>query len=1090
MNGMSLNNRHQINEIARGIAKIDNEINKKYMLSIVEDCKVVPIDVKSTIELRRKIKLRKIDKVVLAKGEDINQKLTGLYNSLHHFGATLLVYLHGTKNGVEMYFGVRGTIDIDAGVAIDILEKSLEGNFPGSIVTVVDDSEKIDFLNNNIPTNETAKTISTVYAVPSLQLPDGETEGVGYVQGIEKFIDTMACEEYTAMFICEPVNHNRLQKYKRDLEQIYTDLSMIDQFELSYSSNESQAFAETVGSNISKTIGNSTSIARSNGESHSKGGGSGNSSGGNFLGANWSNNASSNWNDTWNTSNTETNSNNESRTDGTNIANSITVTTGSSQSYSSTVEIKPVIEYMQKIEGLLERIKKAETYGMWETAGYFISSDSKVSRIGAAVYKSLVSGESSHLEPATINVWDWGSADYDKQKQITEILKHLHCGMHPIFRENSNISEHQNIFSFLRASNLVSGSELPIFVGLPRKSVAGITAITYAEFGRNVIKESDTGRRKFELGSVYHMGKKFESERVELTVNTLSQHCFICGTPGAGKSNTIYHILKNLISLTEADTKKDGSCKTSDVKFLVIEPKKGEYKDDFGGLNGINIFTTNPKYHKMLKLNPFSFPEDVHVLEHLDRLMGIFETCWPLYAAMPEVLKEAFERAYQESGWDLKNSEYLYGDIPKYPSFKTVLELLPIIIEAYDFGAEAKGNYKGALETRIKSLTKGIIGTIFTEKDDAIDDYTLFNQNTIVDISRIGKDETRSLIMGIIILKLNEFRMCEELGGNLPLRHVTILEEAHNLLKRTSTDQNQEESNVAGKSVEMIVDSIREMRTYGEGFIIVDQTPSAVAESAISNTSTKIIMRLSEFSDCETMGKSVSLDGDQIKEISRLNQGVAVVYQSDWEEAVLCGIDEYVGDYKTKCVKINNLAALRKENAQIALKAIELWKIRDFSSLKLLPIPNSFSESLNKLCAKADTRFAITSFVSRVLDGVNAIETFKHILPSKLELKKDLNGNLIYTEDGYTQYDFNVKTQQQMLMFYDKICRYFRSLYGIDDKFVCECVYCVFYSFAIESNSSSERHLRECIYKLFRNEKHLKNTDNEFSKIEKGNNYE
>ena len=54
---------------------------------------------------------------------------------------------------------------------------------------------------------------------------------------------------------------------------------------------------------------------------------------------------------------------------------------------------------------------------------------------------------------------------------------------------------------------------------------------------------------------------------------------------------------------------------------------------------------------------------------------------------------------------------------------------------------------------------------------------------------------------------------------NADMRHVTVLEEAHNLLRRTSIEQPTESSNILGKSVEMIANAIAEMRTYGEGFI-------------------------------------------------------------------------------------------------------------------------------------------------------------------------------------------------------------------------------------------------------------------------------
>lgn len=130
---------------------------------------------------------------------------------------------------------------------------------------------------------------------------------------------------------------------------------------------------------------------------------------------------------------------------------------------------------------------------------------------------------------------------------------------------------------------------------------------------------------------------------------------------------------------------------------------------------------------------------------------------------------------------------------------------------------------------------------------------------------------------------------------NTALKHITVLEEAHNILKRTTTEQNPESPNLGGKSVEMISNSIAEMRTYGEGFVIVDQSPSAVDISAIKNTNTKVILRLPDELDRNLVGKSVGLNDEQIAEIARLPKGVAVVYQNDWVESVLCKVDKFRG---------------------------------------------------------------------------------------------------------------------------------------------------------------------------------------------------
>lgn len=126
----------------------------------------------------------------------------------------------------------------------------------------------------------------------------------------------------------------------------------------------------------------------------------------------------------------------------------------------------------------------------------------------------------------------------------------------------------------------------------------------------------------------------------------------------------------------------------------------------------------------------------------------------------------------------------------------------------------------------------------------------------------------------------------------MPLRHLTVLEEAHNLLKRTSSEQDAEGGNLLGKSVEMLSNSIAEMRTYGEGFIIADQAPGLLDMAAIRNTNTKIIHRLPDLSDRELVGRAANLNDQQIVELARLPKGVAAVYQNDWVEPVLCKVSK------------------------------------------------------------------------------------------------------------------------------------------------------------------------------------------------------
>ena len=327
--------------------------------------------------------------------------------------------------------------------------------------------------------------------------------------------------------------------------------------------------------------------------------------------------------------------------------------------------------------------------------------------------------------------------------------------------------------------------------------------------------------------------------------------------------------------------------KDSDTTFLVVEPAKGEYKHIFG--NGkAKVYGTNENLTPLLRINPFTFPPEIHVREHIDRLVEIFNACWPMYAAMPAILKDAVERCYRNTGWDLRRSVNVQMT---YPTFYDLMDILPSVIQESEYSKDTQSDYTGALYTRVRSLTTGIYGNILCA-EDGLEDAELFDCNVIVDLSRVTSMETKSLLMGLLVIKLQEYRMCTS-EMNQPLRHITVLEEAHNLLRRTSDVQAQESANLQGKSVEMLTDAIAEMRTYGEGFVIADQSPGLLDPAVIRNTNTKMILRLPSEEDRKLVGKSAGLNDKQIEELAKLEMGVASVYQNEWNEPILCKVNYY-----------------------------------------------------------------------------------------------------------------------------------------------------------------------------------------------------
>ena len=557
-------------------------------------------------------------------------------------------------------------------------------------------------------------------------------------------------------------------------------------------------------------------------------------------------------------------------------ASNVTATVGKNEGITQSFTNHNISHALKVLEEQMKRFEKGTAMGMWEFAAYVLSEDQNIANNVAHTYLALTQGEESFMSQSSVNLWrgDLGESSGDAE----EIVAYLRELRHPLFGLNPNLLLADPTFnvypSIVTPTVPLTGQELAFSLNFPRKSIPGLPILECAEFGRNIAKFDEEGvtDKVLHLGDIFHMYHK-EDVPVNLSQNSLASHVFVTGSTGSGKSNTIYQLLK--------EGRKNG------LKFLVVEPAKGEYKHVFGNHDDVSVYGTNPQLTPLLRLNPFSFPKEIHILEHLDRLVEIFNVCWPMYAAMPAVLKKAVEQSYQDCGWNLLESTNPYGRL--YPNFNDIADNIKTIIDSSEYDDENKGAYKGALLTRIESLTNGINGLIFSNEE--LTNEHLFDTNVIVDLSRVGSTETKSLLMGILVLKLQEYRMANG-DMNAELKHITVLEEAHNLLKRTSTEQMAESANLLGKSVEMLANAIAEMRTYGEGFIIADQAPGLMDLSVIRNTNTKIIMRLPDFSDRDLVGKSANLNDDQIIELAKLPKGVAAVYQNEWIQPVLCKVEK------------------------------------------------------------------------------------------------------------------------------------------------------------------------------------------------------
>lgn len=632
---------------------------------------------------------------------------------------------------------------------------------------------------------------------------------------------------------------------------------------------------------------------------------------------------------------------------GTNLGTSVDVTD---------YKVKHTLDVIEK---QMERLEESAALGLWNFAAYVISPDLAVTNEVAHMFMSLTQGRESFAEQSAINVWN--GQDNTAAEQIAKIMKHLRYLHHPTF-VSSGYSEG------ITATTIISGAELARSLSLPQKSVSGFPVLKCARFGRNINTYDDRTIDPVEIGQIYHM-RQVESTSVALDKKSITSHVFITGSTGAGKSNTVFQLLKK-----------------AKVPFLVIEPAKGEYKNIFGGDEGVRVLGTNPKITELLKINPFSFQKNISVSEHVDRLVELFNVCWPMYAAMPAILKDAVIKAYESAGWDMMLSENQYDDT-LFPTFADVLYQIRRVLNSSDYSSDNKSDYTGALVTRLSSLTNGINGLIFSA--DEIPEEELFDSKVIVDLSRVGSTETRAMIMGLLVMKLQEYRISNSKPDNRGLSHITVLEEAHNILKRTSSEQTSEGANLLGKSVEMLTNSIAELRAFGEGFIIADQAPGLLDMAVIRNTNTKIIHKLPDLVDRELAGKAAGLDDEQIGELAKLELGVAAVYQNDWIEPVLCKINEFSDSEKNPYEKNTDQSLVNSESEARKMVRDILLKPKEFIKVNMTLIKRS------SLPAQVKTMMIQMSKGLDVSEDVKAKSFYMLYSGIGLDLKKDENGEYL-----------------------------------------------------------------------------------------------
>jgi hypothetical protein len=387
------------------------------------------------------------------------------------------------------------------------------------------------------------------------------------------------------------------------------------------------------------------------------------------------------------------------------------------------------------------------------------------------------------------------------------------------------------------------------------------------------------------LGNVCDHGRPLDGVEVRLQPRDLAKHLFVCGLTGTGKTTTVKEILKN-----------------ADVPFLILESAKRDYRQLLAVdslRDRLRIFTPGDPSIAPLQLNPFYVLPGVAPGVHIDYLKAIFNASFSLYGPMPYIVERCLHNIYTKRGWDLAHGVHprlhdasgaadpdRYTDQESLQCFPTFLDLRDEV-EDYvrtrlEYRGELSDNIRTAIITRLESLMVGAKGLMFNTSIP-LDVAQLLAHPTVLELEALSDDDDKAFFVGLVLALISEHRQTTnpalnpyaETGGELT--HILVIEEAHRLLKNVAQERQSEHiGNPRGKAIEFFANVIAEMRSMGQGVVVVEQIPSKLLPDVIKNTNAKIVHRLVSRDDQALLASTLGLEDGEAIYLTSLRTGHAL----------------------------------------------------------------------------------------------------------------------------------------------------------------------------------------------------------------------
>jgi len=410
---------------------------------------------------------------------------------------------------------------------------------------------------------------------------------------------------------------------------------------------------------------------------------------------------------------------------------------------------------------------------------------------------------------------------------------------------------------FRRMVHMVSDAEALTFFHTPIDdgTVTGFEVnrirMSRETFGKGVIDESS-----IQLGRLMGTGNSIIPFGAPL--KGFTRHALVVGMPGTGKTTFSVNLLLQFY--------KRG------IPFLAIEPTKSEYRAMIDAVPELQVFTPGKNSVVPFIINPFLPPDGITLETFKPSLVSAFKAAFSMPTPLDILFANAIDACYVKYGWKGYSKR---GDLgtQSFGLHEFVLTFREIIRNS-KYSAESKGNMESAGVFRLLNL---IIqnGNIY-DTENSVPLYDILRKPTIIELNAIDNQEQKALIMALLLINIILYTKHNQAGdGNL--KNILLIDEAHVLLGGGVAVQ--EGAAEAGAStVKALQNMIVEIRSYGTGIIIADQSPQKVTKEIVGNTDVKVMFQLVQTDDKKIIAASSNMSIADEDQLSRLNTGEAYTY--------------------------------------------------------------------------------------------------------------------------------------------------------------------------------------------------------------------